>query len=192
MRHLSMQGVFVKRHQITKEQDGSPFTPADLAVGETVTMYERTFFVVDADAFTRAWYTEHMGLELAGPGTYPADPLDAYRKHFGLDKTPSERQGQRLFPACLPRVSCKAHCLFVNVNQHTCHMLPAELPAAKKSNDLATFVEARLGKPSHLLEGDKLKQFLAQVGTSTQNKLSAQKHLHAGQQLSDDDPSAHA
>lgn len=35
--------------------------------------------------------------------------------------------------------------------------------AAKKSNDLATFVEARLGKPSHLLEGDKLKQFLAQV-----------------------------
>lgn len=38
-------------------------------------------------------------------------------------------------------------------------------PAAKKSNDLATFVEARLGKPSHLLEGDKLKQFLAQVST---------------------------
>jgi len=35
--------------------------------------------------------------------------------------------------------------------------------AAKKGNDLATFVEARLGKPSHLLEGDKLKQFLAQV-----------------------------
>lgn len=34
----------------------------------------------------------------------------------------------------------------------------------KKSNDLATFVEARLGKPSHLLEGDRLKQFLAQSG----------------------------
>lgn len=32
----------------------------------------------------------------------------------------------------------------------------------KKSNDLATFVEARLGKPSHLLEGDRLKQFLTQ------------------------------
>lgn len=39
----------------------------------------------------------------------------------------------------------------------------SSFPAAKKSNDLATFVEARLGKPSHLLEGDKLKQFLAQV-----------------------------
>jgi hypothetical protein len=36
-------------------------------------------------------------------------------------------------------------------------------PAVKKSNDLATFAAARLGKPSHLLEGDKLKQFLAQV-----------------------------
>lgn len=34
----------------------------------------------------------------------------------------------------------------------------------KKSNDLATFVEARLGKPSHLLEGDKLKQFLGNNG----------------------------
>jgi hypothetical protein len=35
--------------------------------------------------------------------------------------------------------------------------------AVKKSNDLATFVEARLGKPSHLLEGDRLQQFLSQV-----------------------------
>lgn len=96
--HLSTQGVFVKRHQIIKEQDGSPFTPADLAVGEMVTVYGRTFFVVDVDAFTRAWYTEHMNLELAGPGTYPADPVDAYRKHFGLDKAPSEWQRQRLCP----------------------------------------------------------------------------------------------
>jgi hypothetical protein len=38
------------------------------------------------------------------------------------------------------------------------------VPAVKKSNDLATFAEARLGKPSHLLEGDRLKQFLAQSG----------------------------
>jgi hypothetical protein len=47
------------------------------------------------------------------------------------------------------------------------HVLSAQgfscVCSAKKTNDLATFVEARLGKPSHLLEGDKLKQFLAQV-----------------------------
>jgi hypothetical protein len=39
----------------------------------------------------------------------------------------------------------------------------------KRSNDLATFAEARLGKPSHLLEGDKLKQFLAQVRHAMQH-----------------------
>jgi hypothetical protein len=33
-----------------------------------------------------------------------------------------------------------------------------------RSNDLTTMVEAQLGKPTHLLEEDKLKQFL-QVGT---------------------------
>lgn len=41
---------------------------------------------------------------------------------------------------------------------------PTTPAGSKKSNDLATFVEARLGKPSHLLEGDKLKQFLANNG----------------------------
>jgi hypothetical protein len=36
--------------------------------------------------------------------------------------------------------------------------------SSKKSNDLAMFVEARLGKPSHLLEGDRLRQFIANNG----------------------------
>ena len=41
---------------------------------------------------------------------------------------------------------------------------PLVARTAKKSNDLATFVEARLGKPSHLLEGDRLRQFIANSG----------------------------
>lgn len=89
---LPSQGVFVKRHQILKEEDGSPLTPADLAVGQLITIYGRTFFVVDADNFTREWYAQQLGLQLAAAETYPADPVDAYRQHFGLDKTPSERQ----------------------------------------------------------------------------------------------------
>ncbi|KAF6256559.1 hypothetical protein COO60DRAFT_1627135 [Scenedesmus sp. NREL 46B-D3] len=116
------QGVFVKRHQVDKE-DGTPFTPTDLAVGQTVTVYGRTYILVDADAFTRRWYDEKLDLQLAAPGDYPGDPVDEYRQRFGLASAP-----------------------------------------VKKSNDLATFVEARLGKPSHLLEGDRLKQFLAQSG----------------------------
>lgn len=50
-----MQGVFVRRHQIDKEDGSGPFSPSDLAVGQTVTIYGRTFIVVDADEFTRAW-----------------------------------------------------------------------------------------------------------------------------------------
>jgi hypothetical protein len=53
------------------------------------------------------------------------------------------------------------------------------LCAAKKSNDLATFVEARLGKPSHLLEGDKLKQFLAQVCHALLISTAAAQHLQS-------------
>jgi hypothetical protein len=38
--------------------------------------------------------------------------------------------------------------------------------ATKRTNDLATFVEARLGKPSHLLDGggERLRQFLGAEG----------------------------
>lgn len=82
--------MFVKRHQIAKEEDGSPLTPADLSVGHTVTVYGRTFFVVDADTFTRNWYAQQLGVDLAAPGTYPADPVEAYRNHFGLNTAPSE------------------------------------------------------------------------------------------------------
>jgi hypothetical protein len=85
---LLLQGVFLRRHQVTKEEDGSPMTPADLAVGQTVSVYGRTFFVVDADSFTRNWYSQQLGLELAAPGTYPADPVEAYRAHFGLNTVP--------------------------------------------------------------------------------------------------------
>eukprot|EP00775_Hariotina_reticulata_P011400 gene11400-11548_t len=116
------QGVFVKRHQVDK-QDGGRFSPSDLAVGQTVTVYGRTYILVDADTFTRKWYAEQLDVELGPAGDYPADPVDHYRQHFGLTSTP-----------------------------------------VKKSNDLGTFVEARLGKPSHLLGGDRLKQFLTQSG----------------------------
>jgi hypothetical protein len=52
---MPLQGVFVKRHQVEK-QDGGRFSPPDLAVGQTVTVYGRTFVLVDADTFTRNWW----------------------------------------------------------------------------------------------------------------------------------------
>lgn len=83
----ALQGVFVKRHQVDKE-DGSPFTPADLAVGQTVTVYGRTYILIDADAFTRTWYAEKMDQQLAAPGDYPGDPVDDYRQRFALTTAP--------------------------------------------------------------------------------------------------------
>jgi hypothetical protein len=42
------QGIFVRRHQVPKEGDGGGaiISPADLAVGATVTVYGRTFYLV--------------------------------------------------------------------------------------------------------------------------------------------------
>lgn len=87
-----LQGVFVKRHQVDKEDGSGPFTPTDLAVGETVTVYGRTFILVDADAFTRTWYAEKLGVELGPAGGYPADPVDQYREHFGLSSKPGGQE----------------------------------------------------------------------------------------------------
>ncbi|KAF8065932.1 efhc2 [Scenedesmus sp. PABB004] len=116
-------GVLVRRHQVERAGGGGLIAPPDLAVGGEVSLYGLTFRLLDADAFTRAWYADKLDVALGPAGTYPADPVEQYREQFGLSSTP-----------------------------------------VKKGNDLATFVEARLGKPSHLLEDDRLRQFLGQSG----------------------------
>ena len=77
-----MQGSFIKRHQIPK-QDGTPFTERDLRVGENACMYGRVLRIVDADAFTRD-HLAGLGLPLGPAEAYPADPyqakLDAARR----------------------------------------------------------------------------------------------------------------
>ncbi len=39
---LLSQGVFIKRHKLTKEDGVSFFSPSDFDVGEAVTIYGRT------------------------------------------------------------------------------------------------------------------------------------------------------
>lgn len=60
-----LQGVFVRRHQIDKEDGTGRLTPADLAVGQTVTIYGRTFILIDADVFTRNWWVSDAAACLA-------------------------------------------------------------------------------------------------------------------------------
>jgi hypothetical protein len=83
--------VFVKRHKVPKDgPQGSFVDPADFAVGSTVTVYGRTFFLVDCDAFTRQWYQEQLQQEQGPPLSYPSDPVDNYRETFGLANRPSK------------------------------------------------------------------------------------------------------
>jgi hypothetical protein len=55
---LGLQGVFIKRHKLTKE-DGSFYSPAEFSVGEPITIYGRTFFLTDAGNYLSQCPTRH-------------------------------------------------------------------------------------------------------------------------------------
>jgi hypothetical protein len=69
------QGVFVRRHRVLRGGvEPGIVAPADLTVGATVTLYGRTFFLVDADPFTREWYQANLPGVKQGPAQgYPTD-----------------------------------------------------------------------------------------------------------------------
>mmetsp|Transcript_4241 Transcript_4241/g.7013 ORF Transcript_4241/g.7013 Transcript_4241/m.7013 type:complete len:624 (-) Transcript_4241:564-2435(-) len=116
------QGTFIKRHKLTKEDGVSFFTPSEFNVGDSVTIYGRTFFLTDADSFTRDWYCANYNREMSEALPYPNDPVDNYRATFGLTRSSGN--------------------------------------TTNRMDDFKRYIEARLGKPSHLLNGDKLRQFL--------------------------------
>lgn len=117
------QGVFVKRHKLTKD-DGGFFTPPDFSVGMEVSIYGRSYYLVDADAFTRDWYRSNLNVDLSEPLPYPDDPVDKYRTQFGLTRN-TGRDG-----------------------------------TTQRMDDFKNYIEARLGKATHLLEKDMLRKFI--------------------------------
>jgi len=72
------QGPFVKRHRIPRPGDdtgGSGYwSPEDLKMGTSVTIYSRTFRIVGCDAFTK-WFYKEAGLDI---GVEEDVPLDAF------------------------------------------------------------------------------------------------------------------
>ena len=67
------QGIFVRRHRVPRDGGGGgALAPADLAVGAAVVVYGRAMRLVDADAFTRAWYAASLGVEQGPAEGYPA------------------------------------------------------------------------------------------------------------------------
>merc|ERR1719159_1131410 len=67
------QGPFVKRHRIPKG-DGTFFNPGDMKMGVDVTIYARTFHIVNSDEFSK-WFYEQAGLDI---GVEEETPLDNF------------------------------------------------------------------------------------------------------------------
>lgn len=72
------QGVLMKRHRLCKA-DGTPYVPGDIVVGQTYRIYGQRYHVVDANAFTRRFYAEELGAELAEGAECPVDEFT--RRH---------------------------------------------------------------------------------------------------------------
>jgi DUF1126 PH-like domain len=73
-----LQGTLLKRHKAMLSYGDSGarrrLTPGDLAVGAMITLYARTYLLIDADAATRAWFTANLARDLAAPLAVPEDP----------------------------------------------------------------------------------------------------------------------
>lgn len=74
------QGVFIKRHRLPKA-DGQYIGLADLMIGADITVYGRTFFMIDCDDFTRSFYQSN-GVEQSPGMPYPMDEFS--KKHEPL------------------------------------------------------------------------------------------------------------
>eukprot|EP01060_Flectonema_neradi_P023384 TRINITY_DN3162_c1_g2_i2.p1 TRINITY_DN3162_c1_g2~~TRINITY_DN3162_c1_g2_i2.p1 ORF type:complete len:770 (+),score=130.80 TRINITY_DN3162_c1_g2_i2:47-2356(+) len=72
------QGALVKRHRILKPDSSGIFTADDIRVGNQITIYGKTFMVVDCDACTRDFY-ESVGIPVCEPLPYPEDRHESWR-----------------------------------------------------------------------------------------------------------------
>lgn len=76
------QGTFMRKQKVPKpikeqgdnhHQEEQFFSPADIAVGASVVFYGRTLVIIDADAYTRAWYKSTFGVEFGPAMECPDD-----------------------------------------------------------------------------------------------------------------------
>ncbi|KAM9233624.1 EF-hand domain-containing protein 1 [Dugong dugon] len=73
------QGKLIKRQQLTKNDRGDHYHWKDLNRGINITIYGKTFHVVDCDRFTQA-FLESQGIELNPPEKMALDPYTELRK----------------------------------------------------------------------------------------------------------------
>lgn len=80
------QGTFVKRSLIPKDRKGNVYTLDDLRFGAELTIYGRTFRVIDCDGYTRR-HMDGLGVDLGAPEDYPYDHYTHVREEFMRNET---------------------------------------------------------------------------------------------------------
>nr|XP_055120427.1 EF-hand domain-containing protein 1 isoform X1 [Symphalangus syndactylus] len=73
------QGKLIKRQRLAKNDRGDHYHWKDLNRGINITIYGRTFRIVDCDQFTQV-FLESQGIELNPPGKMVLDPYTELRK----------------------------------------------------------------------------------------------------------------
>ncbi|KAG2374107.1 hypothetical protein C9374_011186 [Naegleria lovaniensis] len=85
------QGTLVKRHRIPRDRmQGSSnvyYTIDDLNIGREITVYGKTFRIVDCDAFTREFFNG-IGVEVPEPESYPGDQYTEKRENIQKSMNP--------------------------------------------------------------------------------------------------------
>ena len=91
-KNRDLQGILLKRHKIPGFS-GHQLAPKEIQVGQTVTVYGRTYYIAAVDAFTRHYLAEH-GIQLAPDEQIPACPYDAW---LAAHNAPGEHGPSHLF-----------------------------------------------------------------------------------------------
>ncbi|XP_049621178.1 EF-hand domain-containing protein 1 [Suncus etruscus] len=73
------QGKLIKRQQLPKNDQGDHYHWKDLNRGISITIYGKTFHIVDCDQFTKV-FLESQGIKLNPPETMVPDPYTELRK----------------------------------------------------------------------------------------------------------------
>jgi len=83
------QGTLVKRHRIPRANSSSGlfYTIDDLNVGKEITVYGKTFRIVDCDPFTREFFGG-IGVEVPEPEDYPGDQHTDRREEIKKSMNP--------------------------------------------------------------------------------------------------------
>ena len=76
-----ISGTLIRRHRIPRPppNDDQFYTVEDFNVGNTLTMYSRTFKLTGCDEFTHN-FLRKLGVRVSPPNQVPGDPYMSYRK----------------------------------------------------------------------------------------------------------------